>query len=76
MPNGRYQVRMAAGGKVNAEGTPVVNGRPTAARPFATGTRTIVVSDGRITLADGGPADVNLALVGITRVGAATARKA
>lgn len=71
LPKGKYIVRVAASGEVDAEGTPVVTGVASPARPFAQGSRTITVSDGRLTLTHGaGATDVNLSLVDITRVGA------
>ena len=68
LADGQYKVHVAAGGRVDAEGKPVVTASPTAARPFAQGTRTITVSDGRLTLTAGGADDTDIASVEITRL--------
>ncbi|HEX7842741.1 MAG TPA: choice-of-anchor D domain-containing protein [Kofleriaceae bacterium] len=58
VPNGTYQVRLVAGDpqtidsvyQINAEGVLVVSGTPSSTTHWFTGTSTVVVSDGRLTL--------------------------
>src|SRR3954447_10624925 len=60
VPNGTYTVHIVAGDpastsgnvyKINAENVTVVNGTPTAAKPWVEGTANVPVADGRLTLA-------------------------
>lgn len=61
VPNGAYSVRVVAGDAaaydstyaINAEGVPVVSGKPTSSVKWFEGTRTVTVSDGRLTLTNG-----------------------
>jgi hypothetical protein len=58
LPNGEYQVHIAAGDpnffdsvyKYNVEGTLVVSGTPTSGSRFVEGTQTVQVNDGRLTI--------------------------
>jgi len=59
VPNGTYTVHIVAGDpsstagniyKINAENVTVVNGTPTAAKPWVEGTASVTVTDGRLTL--------------------------
>ena len=70
VPDGQYKVRLTAGGRVDAEGLAVVTAAPTAARPFAQGTRTITVSDGRLTLTADGGGNAQIADIEITQLAA------
>ena len=61
LPNGQYQVTVTAGDAlffdsvnvINVEGVNVVNATPSAASPFATKTRVVTVSDGKLTVRRG-----------------------
>src|SRR3954469_623790 len=67
VPNGRYDVYIVAGDpitqnasfKITAEGSLVVNGKANANNRWDTGRKTITVSDGRLTIANGGGAKNN-----------------
>ena len=60
VPNGQYTVRLVAGDsqyydsvfKFNVEGQLTVNGTPTSTAKFIEGTRTVTVSDGRLTISN------------------------
>ncbi|MDB5294963.1 MAG: glycosyl hydrolase family 88, partial [Phycisphaerales bacterium] len=59
VPNGSYQVRVSAGDatttnesyKIDAEGVRVVAGKQTAAARWVSGTKTVAVADGKLTVA-------------------------
>ena len=78
VPNGTYQVKIVAGDptvtsgatyKINAENVSVVNGTPTAAQPWVTGTATVQVSDGRLTLTNAaGSVNNKVAFIEVTRL--------
>ncbi len=60
LPNGAYQVHMVAGDpqyfdstyKINAEDVLLVNGKPTSGNRFVSGTATVIVTDGKLTLSN------------------------
>jgi N-acetylneuraminic acid mutarotase len=67
VPNGQYSVHLAAGDadyygsviKFNAEGVLVASGNQTSATPFIQGTKTVTVSDGKLTISNASGADNN-----------------
>lgn len=76
VPNGTYSVRVVAGDpttsgaayRYTAEGVLTVDGTPTPASRWVEGTRTVTVSDGRLTIANGAGASNNkLCFVEIAR---------
>lgn len=77
VPNGTYSVRIVAGDpatssavyRYTAEGVVTVDGTPTPANRWVEGTRTVTVSDGRLTIANGAGASNNkLCFLEVTRV--------
>jgi glucose/arabinose dehydrogenase len=78
VPNGSYRVHLVSGDpsqvnsvfKVNVEGTPAVDGRPTSASRWVEATATVTVSDGRLTISNA-PGAVNnkLCFVDVERPG-------
>ena len=81
VPNGNYQVHLVAGDpsytdsvyKINVEGVLTVNGTPTKANHFVEGTKTVTVSDGRLTISNAtGSVNDKLDYVEITPVAATT----
>jgi hypothetical protein len=79
VPNGRYTVTVNTGDPkwldsryhILAEGTTVVQGRPTAANRYLTGTVTVQVTDGKLTLSNG-PAYYNNKISSVVVVSANT----
>jgi glucose/arabinose dehydrogenase len=78
VPNGDYAVRVVSGDanahnsvfKVTVEGVLTVDGDPTAANRWIEATRTVTVSDGRLTIANGAGASNNkLCFVEVTPAG-------
>ena len=78
VPNGSYTVRVVSGDptahnsvfKVTVEGVLTVDGDPTAANRWIEGTRTVTVSDGRLTIANGAGASNNkICFVEVTPAG-------
>ena len=67
LPNGTYRVQIVAGDagfydsvyKINAEGVLVVNGTPNSTSRWVSGTATVTVSDGRLTISNGSGAANN-----------------
>jgi len=67
VPNGSYDVHVVMGDaaninsvyRLNAEGTLIVNGTPTASQRWLEGTATVTVSDGRLTLGNASGAQNN-----------------
>jgi glucose/arabinose dehydrogenase len=61
VPNGTYKVHLVAGDpsyydsvfRFNLEGQPALNGTPTSANRFVEATKTVTVSDGKLTLTSG-----------------------
>ena len=79
VPNGSYQVLVVAGDasnfnsayQLNVEGVLTVSGTPTTANRWISGTKTVTVSDGRLTVSNGAGANNNkLCFIDITPVGA------
>ena len=75
VPNGTYEVLLMAGDpnffdsvyKYNVEGVLTVNGTPSSGNRFISGTQTVVVSDGRLTINNAaGSVNNKLAFVEIT----------
>jgi len=78
LPSGEYQVYLVAGDAqyydgsyhITAEGQPFLDGTPTSANHFVEVTRNVIVTDGRLTLANGaGSVLSRVCFVEITRVG-------
>ena len=74
---GVYQVRIVSGDpvylngdyKIDAEGTPVVRGTPTAEQPFVDATADVTVTDGRLTLTSAdGSYNNRLNFIEVTRI--------
>jgi N-acetylneuraminic acid mutarotase len=67
VPNGTYSVHVVAGDagfydsvyKINAEGTLTVSGTPTSSSRWVEGTKTVTVSDGRLTISNASGASNN-----------------
>jgi|GEM_PF-1647692 len=67
VPNGTYTVRVVAGDpdysdgtfKINVENLLAVNGAPTSSNRFVEGTKTVTVSDGRLTISNASDASGN-----------------
>jgi len=77
LPNGTYSVHLVAGDPttfdsthiVTAEGAPILNGTVSAASPFVEATANVTVSDGKLTLAQGGSGvNTKLCFIDITAV--------
>jgi hypothetical protein len=75
--NGTYQVTLVAGDpqyfdsvyKINVEGQLTVNGTPSSGNRFITGTRTVTVSDGRLTISNAsGSVNNKIAFVEVVKV--------
>jgi YVTN family beta-propeller protein len=80
LPNGNYSVTIVSGDaaatdsvyRVNAEGVLVVSGTPTTSQRWISGTRTVTVSDGRLTLLNGsGSSNNKVCFIDINRVATA-----
>lgn len=77
VPNGTYQVLVVAGDasaynsvyRINVEGVLTVSGTPSSANRWVSGTKTVTVSDGRLTISNGSGASNNkICFVDITPV--------
>jgi hypothetical protein len=75
--NGTYSVKLVAGDaqyfdsvyKIDVEGQLTVNGTPTSVNRFVTGTKTVTVTDGRLTVSNAlGGKNNKVAYIEVTRV--------